>query len=98
MLSIGAYGDGYNAGLMFFGLGSTVFGYLWLKSRYVPGALAALGIFGSLLTALSTFTFIIVLADTVGTWCYVPIGIFELTMGFWPSPKSGRVGQPNVPG
>ncbi|HEY3620302.1 MAG TPA: DUF4386 domain-containing protein, partial [Candidatus Sulfotelmatobacter sp.] len=31
-LSIGAYGDGYSVGLMFFGLGSTVFGYLWLKS------------------------------------------------------------------
>lgn len=85
MLSIGAYGDGYNVGLMFFGLGSTVFGYLWLKSRYIPAALAALGVFGSLLLAVSIFTFIVFpnLADIVGAWCYVPIGIFELTTGFW---------------
>ncbi|MGH9775923.1 MAG: DUF4386 domain-containing protein [Candidatus Acidiferrales bacterium] len=85
MLSIGAYGAAYNVGLMFFGLGSTVFAYLWFKSRYIPRALSALGVFGSLLLAVCMFAFIIFpnLADVVGAWCFVPIAIFELTMGFW---------------
>jgi len=40
-LYIGSHGAGFN------GLGSTVFGYLWLKSGYIPRALAVLGVFGS---------------------------------------------------
>lgn len=85
MLSIGAHDDGYNVGLMFFGLGSTVFGYLWLRSRYIPRALAVLGVFGSLLIGASSFAFIIFpnLADIVEPWCFVPIGIFEITLGLW---------------
>jgi hypothetical protein len=40
---------------VFFGLGSTVFAYLWFKSRYIPRWLAALGIFSSLLVAIVTW-------------------------------------------
>lgn len=84
-LSIGAHGAGYNIGLLFFGFGSTVFSYLWFKSNYIPRALAAWGVFSSLLVATCTFAFIISpnFAKIVTPGCYAPIFIFEVTMGFW---------------
>lgn len=85
-LSIGSHGSGYNVGLVFAGLGSTVFCYLWLKSGYVPKALAALGVFASFLLAACTFAFIIFPdfrnVATIGVYGG-PIFIFEVTMGFW---------------
>jgi hypothetical protein len=85
-LSISAHGAGYNVGLVFAGLRSTLFCYLWFKSNFIPKPLAALGIFSSLLLAACTFAFIIfpefakiVTVEYYGT----PIFIFELTMGFW---------------
>lgn len=84
-LSIGAHSAGYTVGLMFFGLGSTVFGYLWFKSNYIPRALAAWGVFSSLLVFVCTFSFIIFpnLMRILSPACYGPIFVFELTMGFW---------------
>lgn len=85
-LSLSAHGSGYNAGLLFAGLGSTVFCYLWLKSAYVPAWLAGLGVFASALLAACSFAFIVFpeLAKFI-TVAYFggPIFIFELTMGFW---------------
>src|SRR2546428_4238466 len=51
---VGVHDAGYLIGMVFFGLGSTVFGYLWFKSRYIPRALAAWGIFSSLVVAIVT--------------------------------------------
>jgi hypothetical protein len=85
-LSLGAHGAAYNVGLVFAGLRSTVFCYLWFKSRFIPGALAAWGVFASLLLATCTFAFIIFPeARNVITIEYYggPIFIFELAMGFW---------------
>ena len=85
-LSIGAHGAGYNVGLMFAGLGSTLFCYLWWKSNYIPRALAGLGVFSSFLLAARTFAVIIFpdIADIVTVAYYGgPIFIFEVTMGFW---------------
>ncbi len=84
-LSIGAHGAGYNVGLLFFGFGSTVFCYLWFKSNYIPRALAAWGVFSSLLVGTCAFAFIIFadLAKILTPGCYAPIFVFELTMGFW---------------
>ena len=85
MLSIAAHGDRYNAGLVVFGLGSTVFSYLWFQSHYIPRALAAWGVFSSLLVATGSFALLIfpsfekVLLPTY----FTPIFIFEVTMGFW---------------
>ncbi len=82
---VGAHGDGYNVAEMFLGLGSTVFAYLWFKSRFIPRALAAWGVFSSLLLATCTVAFIIFprFDDLADPACYIPIAIFELTMGFW---------------
>ncbi len=84
-LSIGAEGAGYNVGLMFFGLGSTVFSYLWFKSNYISRALAAWGVFSSLLVATGSFAFIIFpsLAKILLPGYFAPIFVFEVTMGFW---------------
>src|SRR5436853_7842699 len=58
-LSISAHGAGYGVGLVFAGLRSTLFCYLWFKSGYIPRALAAWGILASALMGASVFTFII---------------------------------------
>jgi hypothetical protein len=84
-LSLSAYADGYNAGFVFLGLGSAVFSYLWFKSGYIPRALAALGVFSSLLLATCNLAFVISpgLARAVGPGYMAPMGVFEVTMGFW---------------
>src|SRR5262245_59475510 len=84
-LHLGARGDEYNVAEVFLGLGSTVFAYLWFKSRYVPRALAAWGIFASLMVAVCTLAIILFpnFQDVSFPWAYLPIAIFELTMGFW---------------
>jgi hypothetical protein len=85
-LSIGAHGDVYNVGLLFFGFGSPVFCYLWFKSGYIPKALAAWGVFASLWVGVCAFAFIIFpeVAKIVTIEYYGgPIFFFELTMGFW---------------
>jgi hypothetical protein len=42
-LSIGAHGAAYGVGLVLAGLRSTTFCYLWLKSGFIPRALALFG-------------------------------------------------------
>jgi hypothetical protein len=85
-LSIGAHGDVYNVGLVFAGLRSTVFCYLWFKSGFIPRVLAAWGVLASFLMGACAFSFIILpeLAKVVPVEIYGgPIFVFELTMGFW---------------
>jgi hypothetical protein len=84
-LSLGAHGPGDTVVFLFLGLGSTVFSYLWFKSKYIPRALAALGMLGSLLLAAGPFTLIIYpsLTGIFFPWYMAPIGVFEVTMGFW---------------
>jgi hypothetical protein len=102
-LSIGAYGAGYIVGVVLFGLGSTVFSYLWFKSHYIPRALAVWGVFASLLVATGSFALIILpsLAKILIPGYFVPIFIFEVTIGFWlllkglrPSGTNGAVARP----
>jgi len=84
-IPIGAFGAGINVSFVFLGLGSAVFGYLWFKSRYIPRTLAALGVSGSVLLATGSFAFIIFpkLADWAEPGYFAPLGVFEVTMGFW---------------
>jgi len=85
-LSIGAHGNAYNVGLVFFGFGSPVFGYLWLTSGYVPRALAIWGIVASLLVGACALTFVVFPEATrVVTVAFygAPIFLFELVMGLW---------------
>jgi hypothetical protein len=85
-LSIGAHGAAYNVGLVFAGLRSTAFCYLWFKSSFIPRTLAGWGMVASLLMGLCAFSFIILpeLAKVVPVPVYGgPIFVFELTMGLW---------------
>jgi len=85
-LSIGAHGAAYAVVLVFAGLRSTVFCYLWLESRLVPRLLAAWGILASFLMGACTFSFIVFpdLANLIPVGLYGgPIFLFELIMGFW---------------
>ncbi len=85
-LSIGAHGAAYNVGLVFAGLRSTAFCYLWFKSGFIPRALAGWGMVASFLMGACAFLFIIFpeLAKVVPVAIYGgPIFVFELTMGFW---------------
>ncbi len=85
-LSVSAHADVYNVGLVFAGLRSTVFCYLWFKSRLIPGTLAAWGMVASVLMGACAFSFIIVpeLKTVIPIGIYGgPIFLFELTMGLW---------------
>lgn len=84
-LFVGLQADGFRIGFVFFGLGSTVFAYLWFKSRYIPRVLAAWGIFSSLLVAIVTLAIMVFpsLGAIVIPAYFAPIFIFEVTMGFW---------------
>lgn len=81
-LSIGA--AGYQLGFVFLGLGSTVFSYLWLKSRYIPRPLAAWGIFASLVLALVTATILIFpTLGVIGLSYMAPMFFYEVGLGLW---------------
>jgi hypothetical protein len=58
-LSIDQCFDYYYVGLLFGALASTVCGYLWLKSRYVPRGLAVFGVGASAFCVGCTFIFFI---------------------------------------
>lgn len=96
-LFLGSRPDGYNVAEIFLGLGSTIFAYLWFRSRYVPRALAAWGVFASLAVAICTFAIVLFpnFQNISFPWAYLPIAVFELTMGLWLSirglPRSEEV-------
>jgi hypothetical protein len=66
-------------------LGSTVFGYLWAKSSYVPRALAVLGVIAPFLLAAGALTFILfpALWAVIFPGYMVPLFFFEVGMGLW---------------
>lgn len=83
-LAIHAQGAGMQVGFVLLGLGSAIYAYLLLKSRYVPKALALLGIFGALLLALGTVAiFISPALGRVGMSYMMPMGLYEVGLGFW---------------
>lgn len=78
------YGDAFNIGFLFLGLGSAVFSYLWWKSRYIPRALAALGIFSSLIMAIMSVAIIVFpRLKALGITYMLPMGLYEFGLGFW---------------
>lgn len=78
--------DYYYAGLLFGALASTLCGYLWFKSRYIPRALAAFGVIASAWCVVCTLVFYIFPRfDTVVNlwWFDTPMGLFDLVTSFW---------------
>jgi hypothetical protein len=79
------YGAGYQAGFFFLGLGSLLFSWLWWRSRWVPRALAGLGIFASALLAGGSLALIAApaYARGLGMAHMMPMGLYELALGLW---------------
>jgi hypothetical protein len=78
--------DAYYVGLPFFALASTICSYLWLKSRYVPKALAGFGLICSGWAVFCAFAFLAFpdFEKSVNAWLFdSPLGIFELVISFW---------------
>ena len=87
-LPLSIFWDHYYIGLFFWAVSTTLFSYLWFKSRYIPRALAVFGIVsGALatLTALSAFASIADPAfsnDTSPWWLSLdtPLAIFQIAL------------------
>lgn len=84
-LFMGMQGMGLSVAFVFCGLGSAVFSYLWLRSRYIPRALAAWGIFSSLVLAGVTLAIMVfpTLGQVLGLTYMAPMGIYEVGLGIW---------------
>ncbi|MEV0567885.1 DUF4386 domain-containing protein [Dactylosporangium sp. NPDC050588] len=78
-----AHAVGYSIGLVFLGLGSTVFACLLYRSRYVPRWLAGLGVVASALLAAGSLVTIAFPEATavVNPALYAPMFVFEMTTG-----------------
>jgi Domain of unknown function (DUF4386) len=85
-LQIAANFDDYYVGLPFFGLAATICAYLWLKSGYIPKALAVFGVIASAWCVICAFVFLIfpnfnkIVNDY---WFDSPMALFELVVSFW---------------
>jgi len=85
-LSLAANFDAYYVGLPFYGLASTVCSYLWLKSGYIPRALAVFGVISSAGCVLCAFVFLIfpTFEKVVNAyWFDSPMALFEIAVSFW---------------
>jgi Domain of unknown function (DUF4386) len=85
-LHLGANFDDYYVGLPFFGLAATVCAYLWLKSGYIPRALAAFGMISSAWCVICAFVFLIFPHFNKAVndyWFDSPMAIFEMVLSFW---------------
>jgi hypothetical protein len=85
-LYLGTRFDYYYVGLLFGAAASTVCGYLWFKSRYIPRALAAFGVVSSAFCVACTLVFYIFpnFDNIVNLWWFdSPMGIFDIATSFW---------------
>jgi hypothetical protein len=85
-LYLAATFDDYYVGLPFFGLAATVCAWLWLKSGYVPRALAVFGVISSAWCVFCAFVYLIFpgFAKPVDPyWFDSPMALFELALALW---------------
>ena len=84
-LFIGGQGAGLGIAFIFCGLGTAAFSYVWFKSRYIPRALAALGIVSSLLLSTVGLANMVFprLESILGLTYMLPMGIYEVGLGLW---------------
>ncbi len=86
---VGLFLDVRTAGLdfvlIFIGMGGTLFCYLFYKSKYVPGILAAWGMITYLSMLILAFASILLpdLPESVKMVFYAPGGLFEIVFGLW---------------
>ncbi len=76
----------YYVGLLFGALASTVCGYLWVKSGYVPRLLAGFGVISSAFCVACTLVFYIFpnFDKIVNLWWFdSPMAVFDIALSFW---------------
>jgi hypothetical protein len=83
-LSSAAGSTGFDVAAIFFSIGSILFFYLFLKSNYIPKALSALGLVGSVLVTMVCFASL-VLPQYAGAlqFGWLPVAISEILVGLW---------------
>jgi hypothetical protein len=83
-LGIRIYDNTFNIGFLFLGIGSAIFSYVWLKSRYIPTILAAWGIFASTVMAVMSLALVAFPGlSVIGMAHMMPMGLYEFGLGFW---------------
>jgi hypothetical protein len=106
-LFLGAQASGFMIVLLFFGLGSTTYMVLLVRSRYIPKALALLGLGGSALVALFALACMLfpafvapavvavralpAIALAALAVILLPLLSFEVTLGLWLLVKGVRI-------
>jgi hypothetical protein len=83
-IALTAHGQALTLGFVFLGFGSTVFATLLWRSRYVPRALAGLGIVASLILAL--FPLLSLAAPGLRPYFMIvtsPMFFYEVGLGLW---------------
>jgi len=76
---------GFQIGFFFLGLGSTLFSWLWWRSRLIPRWLAGLGLFASALMAVVALAIVVEpgVYGTVTMAYMLPMGLYEIGLGLW---------------
>lgn len=85
-LQLAANFDAYYVGLPFFALAATVCSYLFLRSNYIPRALAWFGFISSAWCVFCAFVYLIFpsFAKPVNPyWFDSPMALFEMALSFW---------------
>src|SRR5215467_13073965 len=85
-LQIAANFDDYYVGLPFFGLAATICAYLWLRSGYIPKALAVFGLISSAWCVACAFIFLVFpdFNKIVNDYIFdTPMALFELVLSMW---------------
>jgi hypothetical protein len=81
---IGGHPVGLQIAFVFVGFGTAIFSYLWLKSHYIPRALAILGIVGSLMLAIVGLAIMVFPSlGSLGLTYMIPLGLYEVGLGLW---------------
>jgi hypothetical protein len=79
-----ASGSGFNVSMTFLAVGSTLFFYLFYKSRYIPRPLAAWGVFSSVLMLMVSLAMLIFPEYTrTLQYGWGPMGITEIATALW---------------
>lgn len=78
--------DYYYVGLLFGASASTICGYLWFKSRYIPRSVAVFGVVSSAWCVACTVVYYIFpdFDRIVNLWWFdMPMGIFDIVLSVW---------------
>ena len=90
-LLLRAGGWSFTVGATAFSVGSTIFAWLFLRARSIPLWLAWVGLAGSLLmVVILPLDGLRMISTTVVSISWIPLFVFEVTLGFWLLIKGAR--------